>query len=92
MGYVSVKVLFLLTQEKEAKSAWHTAWGIYLYRLEFLPIPQMPVEKVDKPSVLSIPSSSLYILLLQMLSSFQKADTQPSFKPNVLTTMTFIVG
>lgn len=39
--------------------------GIYLYRLEFLPIPQMPVEKVDKPSFLSVPSSSLYILLLQ---------------------------
>lgn len=66
--------------------------GIYLYRLEFLPIPQMPVEKVDKPSFLSVPSSSLYIPLLQMLSSFQKADTQPSFKPNVLPTMTFVVG
>lgn len=44
------------------------------------------------PSHRCVPSSSLYILLLQMLSSFQKADTQPSFKPNVLTTMTFIVG
>ena len=33
--------------------------GTYLYRLEFFPISQMPMEKVDKPSAPSFPSSSL---------------------------------
>ena len=49
-----------------------TQRGTYLYRLEFLPISQMPMEKVDKPSAPCFPSSSLYSLLLKMLSTFQK--------------------
>lgn len=58
----------------------------YLYNSESLPISHA-LEKVDKASVFSFPSSSFYIPLLKVLSAFQKKRHQPPLKPTVLTRM-----